>query len=186
LELRCAWGSNNNYCFTTTALTSKIWLIFEDDKGEWQAKAVADIADASKIPLPVDISISSDDKSLWVNTFMDGKTRLFDISDPHNPKMTHEEQIGKQVNMVSSSWDGKRLYFSSSLIANWDKKGADQDQYIRAFDWDGKKLTKTMDIDFLKEGLGAPHQMRLGANALYSNIKPTSKKLEKALVKLTK
>ena len=27
LEIRCAWGANNNYCFPTTALTSKIWLI---------------------------------------------------------------------------------------------------------------------------------------------------------------
>ena len=33
LEIRCAWGSNNNYCFTTTALTSKLWLIYEDKKG---------------------------------------------------------------------------------------------------------------------------------------------------------
>ena len=34
LEIRCAWGANNNYCFTTTALTSKIWLIYEDDSFE--------------------------------------------------------------------------------------------------------------------------------------------------------
>ena len=177
LELRCAWGSNNNYCFTTTALTSQIWLIYEDEAGEWQAKAVADIGDPSKIPLPADISISSDDNSLWINTFMDGKTRLFDISDPHNPKMTHEEKIGKQVNMVSSSWDGKRLYFSSSLLANWDKKGDDQDQFLRAYTWDGKTLTKTMDIDFLKEGLGSPHQMRLGSKALFaSSNKPEVEK----------
>jgi len=33
LEIRCAWGSKNNYCFTTTALTSEIWLIYEDDDG---------------------------------------------------------------------------------------------------------------------------------------------------------
>ena len=46
--MRCAWGSQNDYCFTTTALTSKIWLIYEDDAGEWQAKAVADIGDASE------------------------------------------------------------------------------------------------------------------------------------------
>ena len=38
LEIRCAWGSNNNYCFTTTALTSKLLLIYEDKKGEWQAE----------------------------------------------------------------------------------------------------------------------------------------------------
>ena len=34
LEIRCAWGAHSNYCFTTTALTSKIWLIYEDDSGE--------------------------------------------------------------------------------------------------------------------------------------------------------
>jgi selenium-binding protein 1 len=28
LEIRCAWGTQNNYCFTTTALTSEIWLIY--------------------------------------------------------------------------------------------------------------------------------------------------------------
>ena len=30
LEIRCAWKSENNWCVTTTALTSKIWLIYED------------------------------------------------------------------------------------------------------------------------------------------------------------
>ena len=101
LEIRCAWGSQNNYCFTSTALTSKIWLIYEDDGGEWQAEAVADIGDASLIPLPVDISISADDDHLWVNTWNDGKTRLFDISDPRAPVQVMEQKIGAQINMVS-------------------------------------------------------------------------------------
>ena len=70
LEIRCAWQPDHNWCVTTTALTSKIWLMYEDDKGEWQAEAVADIGDPSKVPLPVDISISSDDSRLWVNTFI--------------------------------------------------------------------------------------------------------------------
>jgi len=169
LEIRCAWNPNHNYCFTTTALTSKIWLIYEDKKGEWQSKAVADIGDPSKIPLPVDISIQSDDNMLWVNTFMDGKTRGFDISDPFKPKQVFEQQIGKQVNMVSSSWDGKRLYYSSSLLANWDKKGADNEQYLKLFSWNGKKLTEQFSIDFIKEKLGRAHQMRFGAYSLYAS-----------------
>ncbi|KAA3624313.1 MAG: selenium-binding protein, partial [Proteobacteria bacterium] len=135
LEVRCAWGANNNYCFTTTALTSKIWLIYLDDDNEWQARAVADIGDAAKVPLPVDITISADDRHLWVDTFMDGKTRLFDVSDPFNPKQVYEHQIGRQVNMASQSWDGQRIYFTSSLLANWDKKGEDNEQYFKAFDW---------------------------------------------------
>ncbi len=168
LEIRCAWGPNNNYCFTSTALTSKIWLIHEDEKGEWQAKDVADIGDPSKIPLPVDISIQSDDNMLWVNTFMDGKTRGFDISDPFNPKQVYEKKIGAQVNMVSSSWDGKRLYYTSSLLANWDKKGEDNEQFFKSYTWDGKELTEQFAIDFTKEKLGRPHQMRFGAHSLYS------------------
>jgi selenium-binding protein 1 len=149
-------------------------LIYEDDNNEWQAKDVAAIGDASKIPLPVDISISSDDNTLWVNTFMDGKTRSFDISNPHAPTQVFEQEIGKQVNMVSSSWDGTRLYYTSSLLANWDKKGESQDQYLRAFNWDGKALTKTFDLDFIKLGLGFPHQMRFGSNALYGKGPSTS------------
>ncbi len=167
LEIRCAWGVNNNYCFTTTALTSQIWLIYEDDAGEWQAKAVADIGDPSKIPLPVDISISADDGLLWVNTFLDGTTRLFDISDPHNPVMKFKKVIANQVNMVSQSWDGDRVYFTSSLLANWDKKAENDDQFFRLYDWDGNKLKQVFNIDFYKEKLGRPHQMRFGAYGLY-------------------
>jgi selenium-binding protein 1 len=172
LEIRCAWDESHNYCFTSTALTSKIWLIYEDDKGEWQAKDVADVGDPSKVPLPVDISISSDDKLLWVNTFMDGKTRAFDISDPFKPKQVYEQKIGAQVNMVSSSWDGKRLYYTSSLLANWDKKGADNEQFLKAYTWDGKQLTQKFAIDFTKEKLGRAHQMVFNAYSLYSANKP--------------
>ncbi|NOR72120.1 MAG: selenium-binding protein [Methylomarinum sp.] len=169
LEIRCAWDPNRNYCFTTTALTSKIWLIYQDKQGEWQTKAVADIGDPSKIPLPVDISIQSDDQLLWVNTFMDGKTRAFDISDPFKPTQVFEQKIGTQVNMVSSSWDGKRLYYTSSLLANWDKKADDNEQYFKLYHWDGKKLSEQFSIDFIKLKLGRAHQMRFGAYSLYAN-----------------
>ena len=177
LEIRCAWGSRNDYCFTTTALTSKIWLIYEDDEGEWQAEEVADIGDAAKIPLPVDISITADDSQLWVNTWNDGKTRLFDITNPHAPVQIFEEQIGEQVNMVSQSWDGKRVYYTSSLLANWDKTEAPTGndlQYFKLYDWDGKQLSHRFSIDFLAEKLGAPHQMRFGSYALYG-LKPPKK-----------
>ncbi|MGD8629501.1 MAG: selenium-binding protein SBP56-related protein, partial [Gammaproteobacteria bacterium] len=124
LEIRCAWGPHHNYCFTTSALTSKLWLIYEDDQGEWQAQAVADIGDPGKLPLPVDLSIAADDSLLWVDTWNDGVARLFDISDPFNPRQILAENIGAQLNMISQSWDGKRVYFTSSLLANWDKQAA--------------------------------------------------------------
>jgi len=168
LEIRCAWGENNNYCFTTTALTSKVWLIYEDEQGEWQAKDVADIGDPAQMPLPVDISISSDDKLLWVDTFTDGSARAFDISDPFHPKQIYQKKIGAQVNMAASSWDGKRVYFTSSLLSRWDKLGADNEQFLKGYTWDGKELTEKFAIDFLQEKLGRPHQMRFGAYSLYA------------------
>lgn len=174
LEIRCAWNEQHDYCFTTTALTSKIHLIYRDDKGEWQAKAVADIGDATKIPLPVDISISADDTRLWVNTWNDGMARLFDISDPHAPKEIYTHKIGEMVNMVSQSWDGKRVYFTSSLLANWDKKQgpAGDLQYLKGYEWDGKALKQTFAVDFIAEKLGRAHQMTGNA---YSLFKPDAK-----------
>jgi len=170
LEIRCAWGARHDYCFTSTALTSKLWLIYEDSNGEWQAKAVADIGDAGKIPLPVDISIAADDSLLWVDTWNDGMVHLYDISDPFNPKEILTEKIGEQLNMLSQSWDGKRLYFTSSLLANWDKKQAAGNgdlQFFKAYSWNGGKLKHEFTVDFLEAGLGSPHQMRFGAYSLY-------------------
>ena len=169
LEIRFAWGPNHNYAFTSTALTSQLFLIYEDENGEWQSKAVADIGDPKKIPLPVDISISADDTRMWVNTFLDGTTRLFDISDPHAPKEIYQKKIASQVNMVSQSWDGKRVYYSSSLLANWDKKGEENDQFLKGYTWDGQDLKETFSIDFIQEGLGRAHIMRFGARSLYSS-----------------
>jgi len=173
LEIRCAWGANNNYCFTTTALTSEIWLIYEADN-DWHAQKVADIGDVSKIPLPVDISITSDDNLLWVDTWNDGLARLFDISDPFKPVELMTESIGEQINMVSQSWDGKRVYFTSSLLANWDKTqstGKDL-QYFKIYDFDGKQLEHRLTVDFIEQQLGYPHQMRFGAYSLYGLQRP--------------
>jgi selenium-binding protein 1 len=167
LEVRVAWGPTHNYAFTTTALTSQIWLMYEDERGEWQARTVADIGDPKKIPLPVDISLSADDRTLWVDSFMDGMTRAFDVSDPFRPKQIYEKKIGRQLNMVSQSWDGKRLYFTSSLLARWDKTGADNEQFLKAYTWDGTELRDRFALDWTALGLGRPHVMRFGSAALY-------------------
>jgi selenium-binding protein 1 len=163
LEIRWSLKPGDNWAIVATALTSKLWLIKQDARGEWQARDVGTIGDPSKIPLPVDISITADGKGLWVNTFMDGKTRYFDLTNPEQPKQTYEKITGKQVNMVSQSWDGKRVYITSSLLANWDKKGADDEQFLRAFNWDGKDLKLAFEVDFYKEKLGRAHHMKFTA-----------------------
>jgi methanethiol oxidase len=162
LEIRWAWGPKHNYAFTATALGSKLWLCYEDEKGEWQAKEVASIGGEGGV-LPVDISLSADDRTLFVDCFGDGKCRVFDVSNPHQPRQIYEKQIGRQLNMVSQSWDGKRLYFSSSLLARWDKGGDDNEQFLRACSWDGKKLEPKFELDFTALKLGRPHHMLFGS-----------------------
>ena len=162
LEIRWAWGEKHNYAFTATALTSKLWLCYEDKNGEWQAKEVATVGGEGGV-LPVDISLSADDRTLFVDSFGDGKCRVFDVSNPQQPKQIYEKQIGKQLNMVSQSWDGKRLYFSSSLLARWDKLGDDNEQFVRAYNWDGKELKPTFELDFNALKLGRPHHMLFGS-----------------------
>ena len=39
--------------------------------------------------------------------FMDGTCRVYDVSDPQQPKLVHEQKIGEQLNMVSQTWDGE-------------------------------------------------------------------------------
>lgn len=167
LEIRCAWG--NNYCFTTTALTSEIFLIYDDSKTGWSVKKVGTIGDPTLVPIPVAFSISSDDKYLWIDTFMDGSTRLFDVSDPFDAKMVYEKKIGSQVNMVSQSWDGKRLYFSSSLLSSWDKKDDKDEQYLTLFHWDGKELAKQWEIDFYEKKLGRAHLITFNSRSLFDS-----------------
>jgi selenium-binding protein 1 len=71
--------------------------------------------------------------------------------------------------MVSQSWDGKRLYFTSSLLARWDKQGADNEQFLRAYVWDGKELKPRFDLDFIALKLGRSHHMLFGARKLGAN-----------------
>jgi selenium-binding protein 1 len=180
LEIRCAWGSN--YCFTTTALTAKIWLIYEDREEGWTAREVGTIGDPSKVPLPVAFSITADDSTLWINTFMDGTTRQYDVSDPFDAKLVSEHKIGSQVNMVSQSWDGKRLYFTSSLLGNWDKKGEADEQFLKMYHWDGgENLELVFEVDFYKEKLGRAHLMTFNSNELFKSNIAEEQKLKEGL-----
>ncbi len=163
LEIRWSLAPGQNWAVTAAALTSKLWLIRQDGQGAWTAKEVGTIGDPAKIPLPVDISITADGKGLWVNTFMDGITHYFDLSNPEQPKETYQKHTGRQVNMVSQSWDGKRVYITSSLLSKWDKAGADNEQVLRGYRWDGHELAQAFEVDFAKEKLGRPHHMKFTA-----------------------
>jgi selenium-binding protein 1 len=165
LDIRCALGPRDDWCYTATAFGSKLWQLYLDKAGEWRARSVASIGSANKSLLPVALSISADDRLLWVGTHGDGTVRAFDLADPQQPKLILEQKVGAQLGAIAQSWDGRRLFVTSSFLPAWDKTAApagEDLQYFKGYAWDGKTLTRKFGIDFLKEKLGRARQVRLG------------------------
>jgi selenium-binding protein 1 len=90
-------------------------------------------------PLVTDINLSVDDRFLYVSCWGTGEFQQYDVSDPFNPKLTgsvhlggivrrapHPKQPKKALNggpqMVEVSRDDRRIYFTNSLYAAWDKQ----------------------------------------------------------------
>ena len=110
---------------------------------------------------PVDISIAPDDSKVYVNSYGDGTMRIYDVTNPHEGRLIQQIKLGEQANMISTSWDGTRIYTTSSLLSKWDKPG---DQWLKAFAWEDGKLVPKFTTDF--NGVGRAHIMNFGARNL--------------------
>lgn len=90
-------------------------------------------------PLLTDINLSVDDRFLYASCWGTGEMRQYDVSDPCNPKLVGSVHIGGIVRqtphpskpnqplnggpqMVELSRDGRRVFFTNSLYAAWDKQ----------------------------------------------------------------
>jgi methanethiol oxidase len=154
LELRWALLPNHNYAFTATALTGQLVLIYQQEDGTWATKNIAEIG----ANIPVDISIAPDDSKIYVNSFGDGTLRVYDVTNPFEGKLIEQVKLGEMANMVSSSWDGKRLYATNSLLSQWDKPG---DYWLKAYAWENGKLVAKFTTDF--NAVGRAHIMNLNS-----------------------
>ena len=164
----------DDWAITATALTSKLWLVRPDASGQWQAKEVATIGDPAKIPLPVDISIRRDGKGLWVNTFMDGMTRYFDLTNPQAPKQTYEKHTG-QAGEHDLAELGRHARLHHVLAARELGQGRARttSSSCAASSGTARELKPTFEVDFTKEKLGRAHHMKLGSKVLCA--RPTSR-----------
>jgi len=156
LELRWALQPNHYYAFTATALTHQLVLIYLKEDGTWATKNIADIGEN----IPVDISLAPDDSKVYVNSFMDGTLRVYDVSNPFEGKLVEQVKLGEMANMVSESWDGKRIYATNSLLSQWDKPGP---YWLKAYAWEGGKLVPKFTTDFT--AVGRAHIMNFGTAA---------------------
>ena len=162
LEMRPAHEPTKAYGFLGVVLSIKdlsasVWLWHregENGSANWKIKKVIEIpaepADPDKLPpllqgfkavppLIADINLTTDDRFLYVSCWGTGEFRQYDVSDPHNPKLTGSVHLGGIVRkaehpgnpgtalnggpqMVEVSRDGRRIYFTNSLYAPWDKQ----------------------------------------------------------------
>jgi methanethiol oxidase len=130
-------------------------------------------------PLITDINLSLDDRFLYVSCRDTGELPQYDVSDPFNPHHTGSVHLGGIVRkaahpnsgpldggpqMVELSRDGRRIYFSNSLYAAWDKQfyPAGLSGWIAEADVNPKGGI-TVDPDFFTEFSAdeRPHQIRL-------------------------
>jgi len=99
-------------------LTHQLVLIYLKEDGTWATKNIAISARIFR-----SISAWPDDSKVYVNSFMDGTLRVYDVSNPFEGKLIEQVKLGEMANMVSESWDGKRIYATNSLLSQWDKPG---------------------------------------------------------------
>jgi selenium-binding protein 1 len=197
LELRPSHDPTNTFGFmgvviSTKDLSGSIWLWYRDGD-DWSIRKVIDVpaepADPAKLPpalkpfkavppLITDIDLSLDDRFLYVACFGTGDLRQYDVSDPHNPKLTGTVRLGGIVShgahpktgplnggsqMLEISRDGRRIYFSNSLYGSWDAQFYPEgiNGWVARIDVDpAGGMTVNPDF-FVKFEGNRPHQIRL-------------------------
>jgi selenium-binding protein 1 len=142
LEVRWLHDPDAESGFVGATLSSNIFH-FRRDNGSWKAEPVLGIegVDQEGWPFPVpglitDLVLSMDDRFLYFSNWLHGDLRQYDVSDPLNPKLTGQLQLGGVLGrpldgkreltggpqMLQLSFDGRRLYVTNSLYSTWDNQ----------------------------------------------------------------
>ncbi len=197
LELRPAHDPTRAYGFVgvvvdTTDLSGSVWLWHRDDGGAYRATEVitvpAEPAEPEQLPellkpfgavppLITDITLSLDDRYLYVSCWGTGELRRYDVSDPWEPRAAGSVRLGGIAartphpdgaplgggpQMVEVSRDGRRVYVTNSLYLSWDAQFYPEG--IRGWlvkldaDDDGLRIDPDLRTDF---GDLRSHQVRL-------------------------
>ena len=190
----------NAAAFVGAALSSTMFH-FRRESGGWNAERVIGVDGVPQEgwPFPVpglitDLLISMDDRYLYFSNWLHGDLRQYDVSDPREPKLTGQLQLGgvlgrpidskRELNggpqMLQLSLDGKRLYVTNSLYSSWDNqfypKIAEEGSYMLQIDCDtergGMKINEDFFVDFGAEPAGPAraHEMRYPGGDVTSDI----------------
>jgi methanethiol oxidase len=142
LELRWLHDPDAESGFVGATLSSTIFH-FQRQNGGWKAEQVVGIGGVEQegwpFPVPAlitDLVLSMDDRFLYFSNWLHGDVRQYDVSDPANPRLTGQLQLGGVLGrpldghrelsggpqMLQLSFDGRRLYVTNSLYSTWDNQ----------------------------------------------------------------
>lgn len=157
LEVRWSLDPEKNYGFTNCCFDNSLWMFRGAADGTYAFKKIAATG-----ALPADLRQSPDDRFLFVSCFGDNLIQQWDVSDPENPKLFSTASPGVQPNMMHTSFDGKRMYVTNSLLSTLDHAGR---FYVRLIHIgpDGMKVDPFFNIDLnkLPTGPARGHDMLL-------------------------
>ncbi|NDH25912.1 MAG: hypothetical protein EBY35_06800 [Rhodobacteraceae bacterium] len=202
LEVKFLHDPDSTHGFCGAALSSNVIHFWKSEAGKWEWEKIIDVENEPhpEWPIPVPgvmsaILVSMDDKYLYLNNWLHGDMRQYDISDPHNPVLTGQVWMGgllgkaPEVNgvkvaggpqMYQLSLDGKRLYVTTSLFSTWDNQFypeiRTQGGVMLMIDCDvengGMKINEDFVVDFGQEPNGPSrcHETRYPGGDCTSDI----------------
>ncbi|MFI7482933.1 selenium-binding protein SBP56-related protein [Kocuria sp. M1R5S2] len=191
LELRPAhdpaasWGFVDSVV-STEDLSAAVFRWWREEDGTWAVEKVISIPAEPAAeedlppalrpfgavpPLVTDISLSVDDRWLYVSCWGTGELKQYDVSDPARPRETGSVRLGGVAGrvphpsapgqrlaggpqMVETSRDGARVYVTNSLYGAWDDQfyphgvGA----WMAKIDADTERGGLSIDEDFFLSG----------------------------------
>ena len=190
LEVRFLHSPVSTHGFVGAALSSNVFHFWEDAAGngrspsEFRAEKVIDVEarehDDWDMPVPglvTDLLVSMDDRYLFFSNWLHGDVRMYDVSDPDNPRLADrvwagghfgprhpidgERAVHGGPQMLQLSLDGERLYWTTSLFSSWDEQfypdeGAEGSVMLKA-DVNPRRGTMELDEGFMVDFGEMPH-----------------------------
>lgn len=191
LEVRFLHTPESTHGYVGAALSSNVFH-FHDEGGDWRAEKVIDIEarehEGWDMPVPglvTDLLLSMDDRYLFFSNWLHGDVRMYDISDPANPRLAdriraggyfgdpapvQDRELAGGPQMLQLSLDGERLYWTTSLFSSWDNQFFPEERergsVMLKADVDPRAGTMSLDEDFLvdfgdlPDGPARAHEIR--------------------------
>ena len=137
-------------------------------RAQWQAKDVGvDRRSRRRSRCRSTSASHADGKGLWVNTFMDGKTRYFDLTEPRAAEADLREGH-RQAGQHDLAELGRQARLHHLVAARQLGQGRRRQRAVRARASTGtaRSSKPAFEVDFTKEKLGRAHHMKLGSKAM--------------------